>query len=190
MIAEETTSNTAFNSQPKKFVTWLFVLSSLMCFAGLTSAYIVRKAEGNWKIFDLPQAFYYTTVLILLSSITLHLSLTNAKKGQIAKQKNYLVITIILGLGFLFGQYFAWKQLVANGIYFAGNPAESFLYVISGFHAFHIIAGIMLLLFALTGTFSKINQTKNIFRMEISTIFWHFIDILWIYLLVFLLINR
>jgi heme/copper-type cytochrome/quinol oxidase subunit 3 len=131
MIAEETTPNAAFNGQPKKFVTWLFVLSSLMCFAGLTSAYIVRKAEGNWKIFDLPQAFYYTTVLILLSSLTLHLSLTNAKKGQIAKQKNYLVITIILGLGFLLGQYFAWKQLVANGIYFAGNPAESFLYVIS-----------------------------------------------------------
>jgi len=190
MIAEETTPNAAFNGQPKKFVTWLFVLSSLMCFAGLTSAYIVRKAEGNWKIFDLPQAFYYTTVLILLSSLTLHLSLTNAKKGQLAKQKNYLVITIILGLGFLLGQYFAWKQLVANGIYFAGNPVESFLYVISGFHAFHIIAGILLLLFALTGIFSKINQTKNIFRMEISTIFWHFIDILWIYLFVFLLINR
>jgi cytochrome c oxidase subunit 3 len=64
MIAEETTPNAVFNGQPKKFVTWLFVLSSLMCFAGLTSAYIVRKAEGNWKIFDLPQAFYYTTVLI------------------------------------------------------------------------------------------------------------------------------
>jgi cytochrome c oxidase subunit 3 len=118
------------------------------------------------------------------------LSLRSAKKGEVTKQKNYLVITIILGLGFLLGQYFAWKQLVANGIYFAGNPAESFLYVISGFHAFHIIAGILLLLFALTGIFSKINQTKNIFRMEISTIFWHFIDILWIYLFVFLLINR
>ena len=87
MIAENTTPNAAFNSQPKKFVTWLFVLSSLMCFAGLTSAYIVRKAEGNWKIFDLPEAFYYTTVLILLSSITLHLSLRSAKKGALTTKK-------------------------------------------------------------------------------------------------------
>lgn len=190
MNTENTVPSNAFNEQPKKFVTWLFVLSSLMCFAGLTSAYIVRKAEGNWKIFDLPQAFYYTTVLIVLSSITLHLSLTFAKKGQIAKQKNFLFLTILLGLGFLIGQYVAWKELVANGVFFSGNPAESFLYVISGFHAFHIIAGLMLLFYAYAGTSSKINQTKNIFRMEISTIFWHFIDILWIYLFVFLLINR
>jgi cytochrome c oxidase subunit 3 len=80
--------------------------------------------------------------------------------------------------------------LVSNKVYFSGNPAESFVYVISGFHAVHIIAGLIIMLTAIIGVHSNINQSKNVFRMELSSIFWHFIDILWIYLFVFLMINR
>ena len=179
-----------FNPRPVKFVMWLFVLSSIMMFAGLTSAYIVRQAEGNWKIFDLPSTFYITTVLILLSSASLHYSYLQSKKSNIAKQKLGLWLTFVLGLGFLIGQYMGWQQLIASKVYFVGNPSESFVYVISGLHAVHIIAGLVIILIALLGAYGKISPTKNVFRMELTSIFWHFIDILWIYLFVFLLINR
>lgn len=179
-----------FNPRPVKFILWLFILSSIMLFAGITSAYIVRQAEGNWKIFDLPSMFYYTTVLILLSSATMHWSYLQAKKFNLRNQKIGLWITFVLGVAFLIGQYEGWKELVNNKVYFSGNPAESFVYVISGFHAVHIIAGLIIMLTAMIGVHSNINQTKNVFRMELSSVFWHFIDILWIYLFVFLMINR
>ena len=179
-----------FNPKPVKFILWLFILSSIMLFAGLTSAYIVRQAEGNWKIFDLPSVFYITTVLILLSSASMHYSYIQAKKFNVRNQQIGLWITFILGVAFLVGQYQGWKILVQNKVYFSGNPAESFVYVISGFHGVHIIAGLCIMLAAIIGTYRKINQTKNVFRMELSSIFWHFIDILWIYLFVFLIINR
>lgn len=179
-----------FNPRPVKFILWLFILSSIMLFAGITSAYIVRQAEGNWKIFDLPAMFYYTTVIILLSSATMHWSYLQAKKFNLKNQKIGLWITFILGVAFLLGQYEGWKELVNNKVYFSGNPAESFVYVISGFHGVHIIAGLIIMLTAMIGVHSNINQTKNVFRMELSSVFWHFIDILWIYLFVFLMINR
>ncbi|MFN5704589.1 MAG: heme-copper oxidase subunit III [bacterium] len=179
-----------FNPRPVKFILWLFILSSIMLFAGITSAYIVRQAEGNWKIFDLPSMFYYTTVLILLSSATMHWSYLQAKKFNLRNQKIGLWITFVLGVAFLIGQYQGWKELVNSKVFFSGNPAESFVYVISGFHAVHIIAGLIIMLTAMIGVHSNINQTKNVFRMELSSVFWHFIDILWIYLFVFLMINR
>ncbi len=179
-----------FNPRPVKFVLWLFVLSSIMMFAGLTSAYIVRQAEGNWKIFDLPSIFYISTVLILLSSASMHFSYIQAKKFNIEKQKLGLWASFALGVGFLVCQYLGWQEMIANKVFFVGNPAESFVYVIPGLHGVHIVAGLCIMLAAIIGAYRKINQTKNIFRMELTSIFWHFIDILWIYLFVFLLINR
>lgn len=190
MVNTITVEKDKINTRPVKFVLWLFILSSIMMFAGLTSAYIVRQAEGNWKIFDLPTIFYYSTVLILLSSATMHYSMLQAKKFNIEKQKIGLLATFLLGVGFLFAQYYGWQELISNKVYFVGNPAESFVYVISGLHGVHIIAGLCIMLAAIIGAYRKINQTKNIFRMELTSIFWHFIDILWIYLFVFLLINR
>lgn len=191
MIAERRTmEQDKFNARPVKFILWLFILSSIMLFAGLTSAYIVRQAEGNWKIFELPSIFSITTVLILASSASMHYSLLQARKFNTKNQIIGLWITFILGIAFLVGQYIGWKQLVSQQVYFSGNPAESFVYVISGFHAVHIVAGLCIMLAAIIGVYRKINQTKNIFRMELSSIFWHFIDLLWIYLFVFLLINR
>ena len=187
---DKTIQQDKFNARPVKFVLWLFILSSIMAFAGLTSAYIVRQAEGNWKIFELPSMFYYTTAIILLSSASMHWAYLSAKKFDLQRQKIALWLSFILGIGFLVGQYEGWKQLVDSKVFFAGNPAESFVYVISGFHGAHIIAGLIFMIAALVGVHNNINQTKNIFRMELCSIFWHFIDILWIYLFVFLIINR
>jgi cytochrome c oxidase subunit 3 len=179
------------NTKPVKFVLWLFVLSSVMFFAAFTSAYIVRRAEGNWKIFDLPSSFWFTSAVILLSSATMHYAFLSAKRFNLKQQKLGLWATLILGIVFLGGQYYSWVQLVAKNIHFSfGNPSESFLYTISGLHAAHIIGGLVFIIVALAGAYGKINQSRNIFRMELCSIFWHFIDILWIYLFAFLLLNR
>jgi cytochrome c oxidase subunit 3 len=120
----------------------------------------------------------------------MHYSYLQSKKSNFTNQKIGLWLSFLLGVGFLVGQYMGWQQLVASKVYFVGNPAESFVYVISGLHAAHIAAGLIIMLVALLGVYRKISPIKNVFRMELTSIFWHFIDILWIYLFVFLLINR
>jgi len=113
-IVEEAKKPVGMN--PKKFALWLFMASVVMIFAALTSAYIVRQANGNWMIFDLPDMFYVTTGIILTSSITLHWAYLSAKRDQIESTKIAMVITTILGTAFLVGQFFAWNELVQNRI--------------------------------------------------------------------------
>jgi cytochrome c oxidase subunit III len=173
-----------------KFVLWLVIVSVIMMFAGLTSGYIVRRAEGNWTLFEMPNMFWYTTVIILLSSVTIQLAYTTFKKGQTRTTGMLLFATLILGTAFLMGQWQAWKDLVAGGIYLSGNPSGSFLYIISGLHAAHIIAGLILIIYSYTGLYKNISEAKKNHRIELTLIFWHFVDILWIYLFVFLLLNR
>ncbi len=182
--------DTRLNYGPKKFVVWLFIVASVMIFAALTSAYVVLKAQGHWLHFMLPAVFNYTSGLIILSSITLQASCIAAQRLRFQQQKILLWATLILGLGFLAGQWQAWTILVHNGIFFSGNPSGSFLYVISGFHAVHIFAGLSLIIYALLGIYTDVLQAKNLYRLQIASIFWHFLDILWIYLYVFLLLNQ
>ncbi len=178
------------NIRPVKFVLWLFIVSSIMLFAAWTSAYIVRKGEGNWTLFLLPKAFIYNSVVILASSLTMHWAYLSAKRLAFNKQKIGLWLTFLLGLVFLAGQFYSWQVLVKEGVFFTGNPSGSFLYVISGFHGLHIIAGLLMILNSLLGVYRNIPQVRNIFRLEMTAIFWHFLDILWIYLYVFLLLNQ
>ncbi len=184
------TSNATTNYKPVKFVLWLIIVSVVMMFAGLTSGYIVRQAEGNWTDFQLPEIFWVSTVLILSSSFTMHWAYLATKKSAQQQQKLALWITFGLGVGFLVCQWYAWLNLVNQQIYLAGNPSGSFLYIISGLHGVHIVAGLVLILSSLIGSYTKISVEKNVFRVEITATFWHFIDILWIYLFVFLLLNH
>lgn len=182
--------NTKLNIGPKKFVLWIFIVSSIMFIAAFTSGYIVRKAEGNWVEFELPSIFLLSTVLIISSSFTMHWAYLSGKKLNFATQKLALWITFGLGVAFLASQWKAWEQLYAQKVFFVGNPSGSFLYVISGVHAVHIIAGLIFLITCLVGVYKNLPQVKNVFRLELASIFWHFIDILWIYLYVFLLLNH
>lgn len=182
--------NTRLNYGPKKFVVWLFIVASVMVFAALTSAYIVLKAQGHWLHFLLPPVFNFNTIIIVSSSITLHAAYISAERLKFARQKMLLWVTLGLGVLFLAGQWVAWTVLVHNGVFFSGNPSGSFLYVISGFHAVHIFAGLFLIVYAITGIYSDVLQAKNLYRLQIAGIFWHFLDILWIYLYVFLLLNQ
>jgi cytochrome c oxidase subunit III len=124
-LVEEPKKPLAMN--PKKFGLWLFLATVVMVSASLTSAYIVRRAEGDWKIFDLPSLFYWTSVAIVLSSLTMHLAYLNVKRGNRSSAQSYLSITGLLGLAFLIGQFYGWGQLVSSSIYFVGNPSESFV---------------------------------------------------------------
>src|SRR5436190_10815693 len=164
MMAEALTPTPSFQRvSTRKFLLWLAIVSIVMLFAGLTSAYMVRQGEGEWVQFDLPNLFLVSTAMIVLSSVTLQWALASVKRNELAKMNLALTLTAILGLGFVLFQYLSWKQLVDGGIYFSGqvkninmkyeyiragteNPADvqnvagSFLYALTGLHVAHLLS--------------------------------------------------
>lgn len=176
--------------QPKKFALWLFLVTIFMIFAALSSAYIVRQSDGNWVIFDLPNLFLVTTGIILISSATMHWTYLSVKRDNHESAKLAIVITTILGIAFLIGQFMAWGQMVENSIHLVGNPSGSFVYIISGLHGLHIIGGVVFLLVVTASIFKVKIHSKNLLQIEMCATYWHFLDGLWLYLFVFLLINR
>lgn len=175
---------------PKKFAMWLFLASVGMLFAAFTSAYIVRQAEGNWVYFELPKLFYYTTFIILLSSVTMQWAYGSAKKDNLDRVKLLVAVTSILGIVFLAGQVLAWGELVRMSVYLVGNPSGSFLYVLTGLHGLHLVSAIIFLLVVLNSTWKYKVHSKNLAQMEMCTTYWHFLSGLWLYLFVFLLLYR
>jgi cytochrome c oxidase subunit 3 len=175
---------------PKKFAMWLFMASVMMLFASLTSAYIVREAEGNWLYFELPNLFYYTSVIIILSSITMQWAYFAARRDDASKVRLLVAITSVLGVAFLVGQFMAWGELVRNSVYFVGNPSGSFLYVLTGLHGLHIISAVIFLLVVLYSASKLRVNSKNMAQMEMCTTYWHFLGGLWIYLFIFFIVNR
>ena len=179
---------------PKKFALWIFMVSVVMVFGAWTSAYIVRQAEGNWFIFDLPTLFWVNTGIILLSSFTMHWGYLSAKRDNLELTKVAVTITFILGVAFLAGQWMGWVEMTKNGAHWVPRDGSgvsgSFIYVISGFHGLHIISGLVVLLVLLVAVFKYKIHSKNLLQIEMCTTYWHFLDALWLYLFVFLLLNR
>ncbi len=172
---------------PKKFILWLFIVASIMIFASQTSAYLVKRAEGNWTEFDIPSIFTYSTFVLLLSSLSMHWAYLSAKKDNFAQLKAAVVITFVLGMGFVAMQLEGWKVLDSMNVFFVGNPSGSFFYVFSGLHVVHLFMGLVMLLIALVAAFRMNIHSKRLRLIEICATFWHFLDILWLYLFVFLL---
>jgi len=172
---------------PMKFILWLFVVSIIMLFASQTSAYLVRRAEGNWLEFEMPRIFWYSTGVLLVSSLAMQTAYFAAKKDDFRLLKIAISITFVLGLTFLWMQFEGWKQLVAMNVYFVGNPSGSFFYVFTGLHGFHIISGIIVLIYAWAAVFKQKVHSKNLRQIQICATYWHFLDLLWLYLFVFLL---
>jgi cytochrome c oxidase subunit III len=168
------------------------LVSIVMMFTALTSAYIVRQAAGNWLEFPLPDIFYYNTLVILASSLTLHGCYVAFKRGAEASYKALLILTFLLGLVFLYLQYAGWEELVAMGVPLKTNPSGDFVYAISGIHAAHVLGGITILIVALIVAFRlpfKVTPARKL-RLELSLTYWHFVDVLWIYLILFLSLQR
>lgn len=175
---------------PQKFAMWLALGSITMMFAGLTSAYIVRQAQGNWVYYKLPPVFTYSTIAIFISSITMVLTVRSFKKRAMQQYKLMLGVTLMLGILFAILQYVGFTTLYANNIKINGNPSESFLFVIAGLHLLHILGGIIALLIVFLLAFRRNIKVYNTVGLEIVATYWHFVDVLWIYLFVFFLANQ
>ena len=175
---------------PKKFALWLFLVTVVMIFAALTSAYIVRQAEGNWLEYELPEIFWYTSGIVILSSIALQVAYYSAKKDNFVGLRLGMVLTVLLGIGFLIGQWYSWVALVDREVFFVGNPAGSFLYVFTGLHAVHLISGVIFLIIVLILTFRDKVHSQALNTLEMATTYWHFLGGLWLYLFLFLLLNH
>ncbi len=186
----ESATKKSASMNPKKFALWLFMVSVVMIFASLTSAYIVRQAEGNWYIFDLPLVFYISSVIILLSSASMQWAITEAKKDNFGMLRLAMSITAVLGLAFLGLQYYGWVELVGINVFFVGNPSGSFVYVLTGLHGLHLVSGVIFILWVLSLSFKYRIHSKNLLSLDLCATYWHFLDGLWIYLFVFLLLNR
>jgi cytochrome c oxidase subunit 3 len=175
---------------PKKFALWLFLVTVLMIFAALTSAYIVRQAEGNWLEYELPEIFWLTSGIVLLSSISMQVAYFAAKKDNFIGLRIGMVLTVLLGFAFLVGQWYSWVALVDREVFFVGNPAGSFLYVFTGLHALHLISGVIFLIIVLISTFRYKVHSQALNTLEMATTYWHFLGGLWLYLFLFLLLNH
>jgi cytochrome c oxidase subunit 3 len=174
---------------PYKFMLWLGCAGITMMFAAWTSAYLVRHAAGNWLEFKIPQIFFLNTLVILASSATLQLSYNAFKKLHERTYKIFLLITFLLGVVFIALQYVGWQELFNIGVPFRKNSSGDFLYTLTGFHVVHLIAGLAVLALAILHAFIlpfKPTQ-KRILRLELTLTYWHFVDFLWIYLLLFLI---
>jgi cytochrome c oxidase subunit 3 len=177
----------------KKFSLWLGMIGLFMMFAALSSGFIVYTQGGIDKGLKtiLPNSFIYSTIVIVLSSLTMHLAYLASKKEQRSKQIGLIGVTIALGIGFFILQVQSWSILTERGVYFINtNASQSFIYIFTGMHLAHIGAGLLVLLRAWWGASKGIPTVLNVFRMDLATIFWHFLGILWIYIYVFLLLNQ
>lgn len=180
---EQKTKDKAF-----KQMLWISMISMTMMFAGLTSAYVVSRAREDWVSFELPSAFYISTLFILMSSLSFFLAKKTLLKGDQGKTTSLLALTLLLGLGFVFYQFNGFNQLIQAGLYTTGpqsNVASSFLYVITGAHLLHIFAGIIVLIRVLYRNMTGKYKVDNHLGFSLGSIFWHFVDALWVYLFIF-----
>jgi cytochrome c oxidase subunit III len=173
-----------------KILLWLAMVSMVMLFAGLTSGYIVRQAEGNWVVFDLPFEFMLSTVFILLSSGSMYYATSAIQRNDTKGLVTGMIATLGLGLAFTFTQFLAWSQLIEEGIFFVGNPSGSFLYVLTGLHLAHLGAGILYLIYVTFRSIQGKFNSESYLPVQLCAIFWHFLDFLWIYLFIFLYFIR
>ncbi len=178
---------------PKKFGVYLFAVTITMAFAALSSALIVRKAEGNWLQFGLPPQMLWSTITIIVSSATLFLAQYAVKRDMISRVKLGMSLTTALGFLFCAFQVLAAINLIDNQIFWTGptsNPAGSFVYVLAGLHIFHVFIGIVYLLIILIRSLRNEFNSTNTLGIEMCAVFWHFLGALWVYLYLFLYFNH
>ncbi len=173
---------------PHKFAMWVAMGSIVMMFAGMTSAYIVKKNQSSWLQFDLPLIFWYSTAVILASSLTMYLASKAMKAREMSRYRTLITITAGLGLAFLVMQYLGFKDLEARDIALIGpksNSAASFLFVITVLHMLHVLGGVIALITLFARAFRSSVKNYSVVPVEVVGTYWHFVDVLWIYLFLF-----
>lgn len=178
----------------KKMMLWFGIVSLIMSFAAWTSAFIVSSKRDDWLVnFELPQAFFVSLIVIIVSSITMILAKRSLKKNQIGTTTIWLLVTFILGLVFVNNQIIGFDQIIAEGYNFTGptsNITMSYVFLIAAVHIAHVAVGLICLLVVLYKNFKKRYSSENMLGFELAANFWHFVDILWVYLFLFLYFFR
>lgn len=185
--------------EPFRFMVWLAIAGSVMLFTVLLAAYIIRKTGPGWVDAPLPNVFLLSTLVILLSSLTLHNANSAFLHERFAAYRTNIGTTLALGTLFIVLQTWGWRQMVLAGVRLEGNPAGSFVYIISGLHLLHILIGLIFLAIAFleaarrrqyVESFVYSVNPPNQLKLRLITLYWHFVDALWIGLFLFLLIHH
>jgi len=179
------------NSSPKRYYTGMVlgIVSILMFFMALASAFLLRRGHGGWVPVHIPTLVWINTAVLLASSATLETARHRLAQGRLSAYRNLWLVTTALGIGFLLGQVVAWRQLVAEGIYLASNPASSFFYIFTGAHALHLFGGVAALVYIAKRNFVQARVTRSV-AAEVTSYYWHFMDALWLFLLTLLYIGK
>ncbi len=173
---------------PYKFTLWVAIGSIVMMFAGLTSAFIVKSNQTNFVEVNMPEVFWISTAVILISSITLQMALRSFKQRDMGRYRLLIGLTLLLGIAFIFLQWLGFQHLWEQKIRFRGAGAGQFLYVIFGLHALHVIGGLLAMIVMYIKAFAGRIKLYSSVPVEVMATYWHFVDLLWIYLLVFFLL--
>jgi cytochrome c oxidase subunit 3 len=179
-------------ASPKRYYTGIAVaiVSILMFFMALVSAYVVRKgSSSDWTSLSFPRLVWFNTAILLASSLTLEIARRRLIQSDVSAFRTVWSITTALGFVFLGGQLVVWRQLVGQGVFMASNPASSFFYVFTGAHALHIVGGVGALLFVSFRNFDRAKVSRAT-AVDLTSYFWHFLDALWVFLAVLLYLGR
>lgn len=177
------------HARARKMMLWFGIASLIMAFAGWTSAYIVSSSREDWLTdLVLPKAFYISTVILVISSLTYWLAGKTLSRGMRERTTLLLGLTLILGLVFIALQFYGFSALIDKGYYFTGptsNITMSYIYLIAVVHIAHVVAGIFSLIVVLVQHIRGRYSPENKLGFELGATFWHFLDLLWVYLILF-----
>jgi cytochrome c oxidase subunit 3 len=173
---------------PHKFTMWVAIGSIVMMFAGLTSAFIVKSNQVGWRTITMPKVFWVSTAVIIISSVTLQMALRSFKQREMSQYRTLIGVTLLLGVSFVVLQGFGFQQLWEQKITFRGSGAGQFLYVIFGLHGIHVIGGVIALSIMFIKAFVGKVKLYSSVPVEVMATYWHFVDLLWLYLLIFFLV--
>jgi cytochrome c oxidase subunit 3 len=185
--------------EPKRFLLWLCMASSLFAFTVLLLAYLFRKAGSDWRNVSLPTVFLASTGVIIASSLTLHIANGAFRHERFTQYRLYLGTTLFLGTLFIVLQVLGWRELMLKGVYLQTNPSGSFLFLLSGLHLLHILIGLVFLSIAFAEAMRRIPYVEsfvysvnppNLLKIKLFTLYWHFVDLLWLYIFLFLLYHH
>ena len=178
------------NIRAKKMMLWFGIISLVMSFGGLTSAFIVSSTREDWLTnFQLPESFTASTIIIVVSSIVLYFSKKALMKHQNQLSISFLLGTFVLGLAFIYTQFSGFSEIIQSGYNFTGptsNITTSYIYIIAVVHILHVLVGLISLIVVIINHLKKKYTPTNILGFDLASIFWHFVDILWLYLFFFL----
>lgn len=165
-----------------QLLLWALLATITMLFAGLTSAYLVRRVAGDWMALPMPGVLWFNTGVLVLSSFTIEFARGSLKRARQRAGNGWMLATTLLGLLFLAGQLLAWRALAAQGIYLPTNPHSSFFFILTGLHGLHLLGGMVALLYALTTLWNPRHATSRGAVVDRCATYWHFLGGLWLYL--------